>query len=150
MTTDLLLLQGDEVFNLRTLLISRIELVESHLSRLGWSQERVASELQALNALLEKCKPPVYQEPEKRDTDPRVSGYFHEHPIGVYRDSTLEEIVQAKATRARVTEIDAMQERLKKERQAIMDACQHYVSQDTEGWPYDIRACIVCGHGGLI
>jgi predicted Rossmann fold nucleotide-binding protein DprA/Smf involved in DNA uptake len=73
-----------------------------------------------------------------------------EQPDGSYVLASPEQIKQALADEKRLNRIGNQIKKLEDQLELIQSDCKHEVTYDEEGFPYNIRHCLRCGHTSLL
>jgi hypothetical protein len=66
------------------------------------------------------------------------------------RDSTEEEVAEAKAMKEKIKELEAQAQALLNQAKTIRLSCSHQVKYDEDGHTYNVRTCLACGDYSLI
>lgn len=61
------------------------------------------------------------------------------------RNPTREELAEAEALKSEIAAASKAYEEAKANLRRLAAGCKHVVSQDTAGFPYDLRRCYTCG-----
>lgn len=82
--------------------------------------------------------------------DNNAKRYICELPNGGFRDCSEDEIAAALVKQQHGKTLYDTIARCEKELSEIMKNCDHSVSYDRPGFPYDVRTCVICGHQSTI
>lgn len=63
------------------------------------------------------------------------------------RNPTLAELAGAEALKSDIDAATKAYDEANANLRRLVKSCQHVVSQDTAGFPYDVRRCYACGAG---